>query len=141
MWPRQRPSSTRIWKKLALNVCTLPSSALLRFQAHQLNQHEGTLSLMRGLLAEVAAVAHAQGISLDEGERWQAISSLLERAVGARSSMLQDVEAGRRTEIDVINGASCEAGRKKGIATPLNDAMVWLINALQERYLAQEQAG
>ena len=54
-----------IWKKLALNVCTLPTSALLRFQAHELIQHEGTMALMRGLLAEVVAVAKAQGISLD----------------------------------------------------------------------------
>ena len=125
-----------IWKKLALNVCTLPTSGLLRFAAHELNRHEGSRSLMRGLLAEVAEVARAEGIALDEEERWGAITSLLDRAVGGRSSMLQDVEASRRTEIDVINGAISAAGRRNGVATPLNDAMVWLITALQERYLA-----
>ena len=125
-----------IWKKLALNVCTLPTSALLRFPAHELNLHEGTRDLMRGLLAEVAAVARAAGIELDESERWDAITSLLDRAIGARSSMLQDVEAGRRTEIDVINGAITAAGHASGVPTPLNDAMIWLINSLQERYLA-----
>ena len=67
---------------------------------------------MRGLLAEVAAVARPQGINLDEAERWAAIVALLEKAVGARASMLQDVEAGRRTEIDVVNGAIVEAGRQ-----------------------------
>ena len=70
------------------------------------------LDLMRGLLAEVAAVARPQGINLDEAERWAAIVGLLEKAVGARASMLQDVEAGRRTEIDVVNGAIVEAGRR-----------------------------
>ena len=115
-----------IWKKLALNVCTLPTSALLRFPAHELNRHEGSRALMRGLLAEVAAVARAAGIDLDESERWDAITSLLDRAIGGRSSMLQDVEAGRRTEIDVINGAICAAGQAGGVPTPLNDAMVWL---------------
>jgi len=124
-----------IWKKLALNVCTLPTSALLRFQAHELNRHDGSRDLMRGLLTETVAVARAQGIQLDEDERWAAITGLLDRAIGARSSMLQDVEAGRRTEIDVINGAITAAGLRSGIATPLNDSMVWLITALQEQYL------
>src|SRR5580658_2373082 len=125
-----------IWKKLALNVCTLPTSALLRFQAHELIQHQEMLDLMRGLLAEVAAVARPQGIELDEAERWAGIVALLEKAVGARASMLQDVEAGRRTEIDVVNGAIVEAGRRHSIPTPLNDAMVWLVKSLQAKYLA-----
>ena len=58
--------------------------------------------------ARSSAVAKAQDIALDEDERWEAITGLLERAVGAKASMLQDVEAGRQTEIDVINGAIVE---------------------------------
>ena len=126
-----------VWKKLALNVCTLPTAALLRFFANELNQHEGTRALMKGLLAEVVGVAKAQGIAIDEGERWTAITGLLERAIGAKASMLQDVEAKRRTEIDVINGAIVEAGRRAGIPTPLNDSMIWLVNSLQEAYLVE----
>jgi 2-dehydropantoate 2-reductase len=128
---------SEIWKKLALNVCTLPTAALLRFAADELNQYEEMRALMRGLLAEVVAVAGAQGIVLDPAERWKAITDLLDRAVGARASMLQDVEAGRQTEIDVINGAIVEAGRRHGIPTPLNDAMVWMVKSLQARYLAR----
>jgi 2-dehydropantoate 2-reductase len=128
-----------VWKKLALNVCTLPTSALLRFAANDLNRHEGTKALMRGLLAEVVSVARADGIILDEGERWAAITGLLDRAVGAKASMLQDVEAKRRTEIDVINGAIVEAGKRTGVPTPLNDSMVWLVNAMQEAYLAEKR--
>ncbi len=129
-----------VWKKLALNVCTLPTAALLRFQAHELNLHEEARSLMRGLLVEVVAVARAQGIDLDEAERWQAITSLLEKAIGARASMLQDVEANRQTEIDVINGAIVEAGKRHSVPTPLNDAMVWLVKSLQAKYLAAGKA-
>jgi len=123
-----------IWKKLALNVCTLPTAALLRFAANELIQHDGTNSLMRALLSEVAAVAAAQNIALDEAERWNAIVKLLEQAIGARASMLQDVEAGRQTEIDVVNGAIVEAGRRNGIATPFNEAMVWMVKSLQETF-------
>jgi 2-dehydropantoate 2-reductase len=125
-----------IWKKLALNVCTLPTSALLRFPAHLLVEHDGTMDLMRALLAETADVARAQGIALDEAERWEGITSLLRRAVGGKSSMLQDVEKGRRTEIDVINGAIVEAGKRCGVPTPYNNAMVWMVKALEETFPA-----
>jgi 2-dehydropantoate 2-reductase len=128
---------TEIWKKLALNVCTLPTSALMRFFAHQLIQHDGMLQLMKGLLKEVVTVARAEGIELDETERWNAITGLLQKAVGAKASMLQDVEARRRTEIDVINGAIVAAGARHRIATPLNDAMVWLVTSLQDSYSTQ----
>ena len=59
------------------------------------------------------AVAKAQGIALDYDERWAAITGLLEKAVGGKASMLQDVEAERQTEIEVINGAIVDAGRQR----------------------------
>jgi 2-dehydropantoate 2-reductase len=121
-----------IWSKLALNVCTLPTSALLRFYAPQLVQHEAMLDLMRSLLREVVAVAQAQGIALDFEERWDAITGLLKRCgPNAKSSMLQDVEKGRHTEIDVINGAIVEAGQRLNIATPYNDTMVKMTKSLE----------
>jgi 2-dehydropantoate 2-reductase len=125
-----------VWKKLALNVCTLPTSALLGFFSHELNLFPEMHSLMRGLLNEVVAVAKAQGIAMDENERWEAITGLLSRAIGGKSSMFQDVEAKRETEIDVINGAIVAAGKRTSIPTPLNGAMVWLVKSLQGKYLA-----
>lgn len=129
-----------VWKKLCLNVCTLPTSALLRFFAHQLVQHEGMKAEMRALLIEVVNVAKAQGIAIDFDERWLAITSLLEKAIGGKSSMLQDVEAKRRTEIEVINGAIVAAGLKYKVLTPHNDAMVNLIYSLEQSYLEEAKA-
>ena len=71
---------------------------------------------MAAILGEVVAVADAQGIALDYDERWAAITGLLEKAVGGKASMLQDVEAKRQTEIEVINGAIVDAGRRVGVA-------------------------
>jgi 2-dehydropantoate 2-reductase len=124
----------QIWSKLALNVCTLPTSALLRFYSGQLVEHDSMLSLMRELLREVVAVARAQGIDLDQEERWEAITGLLARAAKGKSSMLQDVEKRRRTEIDVINGAIVAAGERLGISTPYNNSMVWLIQSLEATF-------
>ena len=124
-----------IWSKLALNACTLPTSATLRMFAPQLLQTEDMRNLMRELLKEVAAVAQAQGIPLDLEERWQAITGLLQRlAPTIKGSMLQDVEKRRRTEIDVINGAIVEAGLSLRIPTPYNQAMVWMVRALESTY-------
>lgn len=125
-----------VWKKLALNACTLPTSALLGFFAHELVAHDGTMKMMEAILREVVAVAQAKGIALDYDERWAAITSLLEKAVGGKASMLQDVQAQRQTEIEVINGAIVAAGAEMGVAVPVNQAMVWMIEAAQAKYLA-----
>lgn len=124
----------QIWSKLALNVCSLPTSSLLRCYAGDLVQRPGTVALMQSLLREVVAVATALGIKLDYNERWTAISTLLEKATTAKASMLQDVLAKRRTEIDVINGAIVAEGTRFGIATPHNETLVHLIKALEDGF-------
>ncbi|TIM63850.1 MAG: 2-dehydropantoate 2-reductase [Mesorhizobium sp.] len=88
-----------VWKKLALNACTLPVAGLLHFMSHELVAFDGAKSLMAAILKEVVAVAKAQGISLDYDERWAAITGLLEKAVGGKASMLQDVEARRHVDL------------------------------------------
>ena len=93
-----------IWSKLCLNICALPACALLRFYSGELLRHESLRDLMQALLRETIAVAAVQGIALDFAERWEAITAQLARASSVRASMLQDVEARRRTEIGAING-------------------------------------
>ncbi len=135
------PSTTilnEVWKKLALNCCTLPTSALLGLFSHELAASEPMRDEMAALLKEVKAVAEAQGIVLDEDERWTTIIGILEKGVGGKSSMLQDAEAGRRTEIDVINGAIVAAGKRTGIATPHNQAMVNLVKGLEAKRAARQ---
>jgi len=124
-----------IWSKLALNVATLPTSSAIKLTADHLLDTSAMQQLMRELLKEVVAVAQAQNISLDFAERWEAITGLLRKlAPNTKGSMLQDVEKLRVTEIDVINGAIVEAGQRLGIPTPYNNAMLWLIQALEETF-------
>jgi 2-dehydropantoate 2-reductase len=82
-----------VWKKLALNCCTLPISGLLRFFAHELVTYKDAEAVMASILGEVVAVAKAQGIALDYDERWAAIAGLLEKAIGGKASMLQALQA------------------------------------------------
>ena len=124
-----------IWSKLALNVATLPTSSTIKLTAEKLPNTPEMQSLMRELLREVVGVANAQGIALDFTERWNAITGLLGRlAPDTKGSMLQDVENQRRTEIDVMCGAIVEAGQRLGFATPYNNAMLWLVKALEANY-------
>jgi 2-dehydropantoate 2-reductase len=124
-----------IWSKLALNVATLPTSAILRLSAEKLCGATEMQELMKALLREVVAVAQAQGIRLDFDERWSAITSLLGKlAPNTKGSMLQDVEKDRRTEIDVMCGAIVEAGQRLNIPTPFNDAMLWLMKTIEAHY-------
>lgn len=124
----------QIWSKLALNVVSLPTAALLRCFAGDLAVRAGTVELMQQLLHEVVTVAHRMGIRLDYQERWQAILGVLEKAKTAKPSMLQDVEKKRPTEIDVINGAIVAEGKRLGVATPYNHTLVTLIQALEDGF-------
>ena len=124
-----------IWSKLALNVATLPTSSSVRVTADHLLDTPEMQDLMKELLREVVAVANAQNIPLDFNERWDAITGLLRKlAPNTKGSMLQDVEARRQTEIDVMCGAIVEAGTQVNIPTPYNRAMIGLIKGLEATF-------
>jgi 2-dehydropantoate 2-reductase len=124
-----------IWSKLALNVATLPTSAAIRVTADRLLDTPHLQDLMKELLREVVAVARAQNLDLDFAERWEAITALLRKlAPQTKGSMLQDVEARRQTEIDVMCGAIIEAGARLNLPTPYNRAMFSLIKALEATF-------
>lgn len=124
-----------IWSKLALNVATLPTSSTVRVTADRLLGAPEMQDLMKELLREVVAVANAQHIPLDFDERWEAIAGLLKKlAPNTKGSMLQDVEARRQTEIDVMCGAIIEAGTRLNIPTPYNRAMIGLIKGLEATF-------
>jgi 2-dehydropantoate 2-reductase len=116
-----------IWKKLILNAATLPTASLTGMNAGALTAHAPMKELVSDVAREAVAVAQANGFDIDEQERVEYIHSLLEKAGPARGSMLQDFEAGRQTEIDVINGAVVRAGEETGTPTPLNKAFVALV--------------
>jgi len=122
--PEIRPE---IWKKLILNAATLPTAALTGMNAGALAAHEQMHELVSETAREATAVARALGYEIDADERVEYIHTLLERAGPTKASMLQDFEAGRQTEVDVINGAVVKAGDEAGVPVPLNRAFVALV--------------
>jgi 2-dehydropantoate 2-reductase len=129
----QRPGDVRsaIWKKLVLNAATLPTAALTQLAAGPLGRHADMLAVVRAAAGEAVAVARAQGYDVDEAERQEAIAGVLARAGDGKASMLQDVEAGRRTEVDVISGAVLRAAEDHAIDVPVTRALYGLVKGLE----------
>jgi 2-dehydropantoate 2-reductase len=127
------PIRPEIWKKLILNAATLPTAALTGMHAGALTADSEMHELVSETAREAASVARALGYDIDADERVEYIHGLLERAGPARASMLQDFDAGRRTEIDVINGAVVAAGEEHGVAVPLNRAFVQLVRGWENQ--------
>jgi 2-dehydropantoate 2-reductase len=121
------PVRPEIWKKLILNAATLPTSALTGMIAAKLTEIPEIHALVTDVAKEAVAVARALGYDISQEERVETIHALLGKAGPSKASMLQDFEAGRRTEIDVINGAVVKAADETGVEVPLNRTLVRLV--------------
>lgn len=126
--------ATEIWKKLILNSAALPVSALTRLPSGVMGETEPVLRICDALTAEAAAVAQAKGLSIEAAERAEFLRNLFKRAGAGKTSMLQDVEARRKTEVEVINGAIVREADALGLDVPLHRAMLALIQALESSW-------
>jgi 2-dehydropantoate 2-reductase len=119
-----------VWRKLVTNAAVNPTTALFGYTNADLLADVAMSRVADGLAAEVARVATATGVAMNEDEArgwWREMAAL----TGAnRSSMLQDVQAGRPTEVDAICGAVQREGERRGVSAPLNQAMTILVSAL-----------
>lgn len=125
---------TEIWKKLILNAATLPTSSLTGLHIGELGQPGLMLDLVDALASEAVEVALRLGYDIELNERIERIHMILAGGGAGKSSMLQDVEACRKTEIEVINGAVVRAAEQQGLDVPLNRAMVALIGGLERSW-------
>jgi len=105
-----------IWLKLWGNLSFNPVSVLTQGTLLQLATDKGTRKVIRNMMEEARTVADALGVkfSVDIDER----ISMAEKVGNHRTSMLQDVEAGRATELDSLLGVVIELAQMVGIATP-----------------------
>jgi 2-dehydropantoate 2-reductase len=130
-----------IWRKLIANVSCNAVAALTGFTGRQLVEFDPTNELIRALAEETADVARAQGLEFAELDIAGDFAIRALTGVGDNKiSMLQDVEAGRRTEIDTLNVAVVERGEIYGVDAPLNWAIGILIKALEQKMLFERAA-
>jgi 2-dehydropantoate 2-reductase len=120
--------------KFLFNTCLNAIGAITRMTYGELVSNGHTRRLITQVADETVRVVGAErGIALaPDGPSYvekTLTPFVLPKAAAHRSSMLQDVEAGRRTEIDYLNGAVVRLGQAGGLATPANDAVASLIRA------------
>ncbi len=122
----------RIWEKVAISAAINPLTALLGVPNGKLLELREVRQLMRDLVVETAKVAATEGYKFGY--------SLVERAeeicretAGNISSMLQDIRAGKRTEIDAISGEILRRAQLASLPTPRTRVVWQLVKGLEQR--------
>lgn len=116
----------RLWEKTILNAAVNPVTALLGLRTGELLD-EATERILERIVEESVAVAKAAGIEVGAAAIMEAIRAVARATPDNKSSMLQDLERGKRTEIDAINGAIVERAQRLGVEAPLNDLLSRLV--------------
>ena len=118
--------ATRLWEKLAVNAAINPTTALARVENGALA--EPTLeSIAHTAARETARTARAEGADFANDRAIERTDSVIAATASNRSSMLQDVSAGRRTEIDAITGYLVDRATDHGIDAPTNRVLLALV--------------
>jgi 2-dehydropantoate 2-reductase len=136
--------AAELWAKVLYNAALNPLGALLGVPYGELAAHADTRAIMDTVIDEAFAVARAEGVAL----RWRDPGAYRETFYGRlvpvtadhRSSMLQDIERGRPTEVDAINGEVAARGAARGTPAPVNATLARLIRARAGRRGTEERA-
>jgi len=119
-----------LWKKLVINCVVNPLTAILRVRDNAI-MVDSLKWIRHQIISECVAVGKAEGIRLQKN-----LEQFIEEKIAGYtnySSMCQDILKGKKTEIDFLNGKIVELGRKHGISTPVNEALVGLVKFLEEQ--------
>jgi 2-dehydropantoate 2-reductase len=116
-----------LWRKLIVNAVINPLGALSRRPNGAVATDPDLIELGKALAHEAGAVARAAGI--DAGDPWVTAEAAARATAPNRNSMLQDLDAGRPTEIDAICGAIVRHADAHGVPVPLTTAMLRLVRA------------
>ncbi len=123
-----------VWTKTLFNAVINPLTAMTRMEVGWIAD-ERLDPLKQCIIDECLAVATKDGVALDPNPL-RAMNEIF-RPSRNLSSMHQDLLKGRRTEIDFLNGAIVESGRRYGIDCPVNRSLVVLVKELEKRALVR----
>jgi 2-dehydropantoate 2-reductase len=118
-----------VWRKVVFAAAIGPLCATLHGTVADALQRPSALALLRRAFGEIVAVASAEGIALDAEEVWaEALDTY--RSIGPHPpSLALDVARGRATEIDAQLGEVRRRGRAAGIATPVSDVLMTVVQS------------
>ncbi len=120
-----------LWQKAAINAAINPLTAITGLPNGALLELPVLRELMEQTAREAEAVARAEGVDVEQDAWVDAARLVAERTARNRSSMLQDVERGRPTEIDAICGRIAEAGQAHGVPVARNRTLHALVKGIE----------
>ncbi len=123
---------TLIWDKLIVNVAINALAAFYGFPSGKLLEFDETRTFMHQLIKEAESVARELGIKLTYKNQVERVEKIAVDTAKTYCSMVLDIQKGKRTEIDFINGAIVEAGKKAKVFTPYNEAATLLIKTFEK---------
>lgn len=116
-----------IWSKVAFNAALNAVCAITGATPGPVGQVKDAMAMVRNVVHETVQAGQASGIALDEAHIWQNVEMAVREQPNHKPSMLQDIENGRITEIDAINGAVVDIATRQGIPAPVNQTLVQLV--------------
>ncbi|MDP8260269.1 MAG: 2-dehydropantoate 2-reductase [Candidatus Gygaella obscura] len=123
-----------LWSKLIINVGINPVSAITGLSNGGLLDFEGSKHLMRQAVTEAVRVVKRKRIKLIYDDPLAKVESVCEATANNISSMLQDVKAKKRTEIDYLNGVIIRYAQELNINVPVNRILVDLVKTIESSY-------
>lgn len=123
-----------LWLKFMLNVGANQVTAVLRCTYSAIKKSKAVRDLLAEAMREAVTVSKAENIDLVENDITNCIEILSSLTPTGKTSMLQDVEAHRKTEVEAFGETVCRLAKKHGISVPVNEALVKLITALEETF-------
>ncbi len=123
-----------IWFKFMINVAVNQWSAILRAPYGQVLSSPHLSSLVERTMGEVIALASHFGVELGSADISRAMAWLATLGPEGKTSMFQDVEARRITEVEAFAGAMKRLGASHGVATPINALLYDILRAIEESY-------
>jgi len=120
-----------LWSKVLVNVGINPLTALKGLRNGELLDDPEIKETMRRAVEEAIEVAEGLGIDLGPGDHVEHVYDVARATAMNRSSMLQDVDRGRRTEIEALNGAVVRLAKGLGVDVPVNEALTAAVGALE----------
>ncbi|HEY9593200.1 MAG TPA: 2-dehydropantoate 2-reductase [Spirochaetia bacterium] len=127
----EKDVASLVWSKLIINVGINALTAITSQTNGKLVEREETKAIMADLVAEAVAVAKAKGIRLTYDDPLATVFDVACKTGANRSSMLQDFDKGRLTEIDFMNGAIVREAAAAGIPAPVNATLTRLIKTME----------
>ena len=120
-----------LWWKFLVNVGINQASAVLRAPYGVFQTSSEARNLMESAMREVIAIAGKAGVDLSERDITEFYKVLSTLGPKGKTSMLQDVEAGRKTEVDMLAGRILSLGKRYGVPTPVNQRLYDSIRAME----------